>query len=247
MSSGLQNAAQKVVLYGPGGIGKTKLASLLAELGIEPLIVDVETGSGHLNVQRIAGIETWQELRDVLHDESLSSQFGAIVVDSFTKAEELGIRHTLATVPTESGKYVESIEGYGYGKGFTHNYETFLHLLGDLDAIQRRGKHVIAICHDCTANVPNPYGEDWMRYEPRLQNSPKASIRHRVREWCDHLLYIGYDVAVNKDGKGVGGGTRTIYPAELPTHMAKSRCLADTIAYQDGNPELWKKLFNKGE
>ena len=36
--------------------------------------------------------------------------------------------------------------------------------------------NVILICHDCTATVPNPTGEDWLRYEPRLQ-SPGSGNR----------------------------------------------------------------------
>src|SRR5690606_13160109 len=138
------------------------------------------------------------------------------------------------------------IEGYGFGKGLTHLYETFLQVLGDLDGMIRRNKFVICTAHECTANVPNPAGEDWIRYEPRLQSpaSGKNSIRHRVKEWCDHLLFVGYDVAV-EDGKGVGAGTRTIYPCELPICMAKSRDLADPIPYPKGSANLWKKLLNK--
>jgi glycerophosphoryl diester phosphodiesterase len=102
---------------------------------------------------------------------------------------------------------------------------------------------VIVICHDCKAAVPNPNGIDWIRYEPRLQETAKGPTRSRVFEWCDHFLFIGYDVNVNKDGKGSGSGTRAMYPAELPTHKAKSRDIASTIVYRDGEPELWKLLF----
>lgn len=244
---------EKIVIFGPGGVGKTKLASLLKAIGINPLVIDVEAGSSNLDVQRVpdiaAGerIESWSELRGILQDNRLLEPFGAIVIDSLTKAEEYSVTHTLQTIPLDGGGYTDHIEGYGYGKGYSNNYSTFLTLLGDLDAVNRRGKIIVAICHDCTASVPNPYGEDWIRYEPRLQSTPKASIRHRVREWCDHLLFVGYDVAVNKDGKGMGGGTRTIYPSEMPTHMAKSRRLSTAIPYRDGDAELWKQLFSKGE
>lgn len=157
------------------------------------------------------------------------------------------IAHVIANVRHEKGHCVKSVEGYGYGKGFTHVYEAFLLVLQDLDAVVRSGKHVICTAHDCTANVPNPSGEDWIRYEPRLQspNSGKASIRLRVKEWCDHLFYVGYDAAVNEDGKATGVGSRTIYPSELPTHLAKSRTLADPIPYVEGDPELWNQLFAK--
>lgn len=207
--------------------------------------MDVENGSRFLNVTRVGDILTWEELRGVLHDESMLAPYGAVVIDSFTKAEELAIAHTLATVPTEGGEFVDKIEGYGYGKGYVHTYETFLKILGDLDSIVRRGKHVIVICHDFKASVPNPYGEDWIRFEHRMQETPKAPLRSRVFEWCDHFFYVGYDVSVTKDGKGKGAGTRTIYPSEMPTHKAKSRDVANPIVYRDGEPDLWKVLFSK--
>jgi hypothetical protein len=101
------------------------------------------------------------------------------------------------------------------------------------------------ICHDCATTCPNPQGEDWLRYEPRLQspNSGKASIRLRCREWADHVLFMGYDVSV-KDGKGQGSGTRTIYPVELPHCMAKSRTTTTPIFVDQPKGEIWDSILN---
>jgi hypothetical protein len=233
------------MLYGPGGSGKSSLAALIPA---KPLFIDLEQGSKFLDVDRIDDITTWEELRAVLHNEELWHDYGAVVIDSFTKAEELAIAWTLQNVKHEKGHTVDSIEGYGFGKGLVHVYETFLQLFGDLDKHVRAGRHVIGICHECTATVPNPGGEDWIRYEPRLQSpaSGKSSIRHRMKEWTDHLLFIGYDVFVGEDSKGKGGGTRTIHPIEMPTHWAKSRSLSEPVAYEFGSGEIWSQLF-KGE
>lgn len=246
VTHGIQIGPQKIVIVGAGGVGKSTLVALAAKAGAKPLIVDVEGGTQFLDVARIQP-ETHEEVRAVLQDRELLAPYGLIALDSGTKAEELVTAWTIANVPHEKGHKVSSIEGYGFGKGYTHVFETFLQLLGDLDAIARTGKHVVIVCHDCTATVPNPAGEDWLRYEPRLQSpaSGKFSIRHRVREWCDHMLFIGFDQIVGDDGKAKGSGTRTIYPTELPTHMAKSRSLRDAIPYTDGSPELWNQLFSK--
>lgn len=248
VTSGVRSQFQRTVIYGPGGSGKSSLASSLKDVGIRPLFLDVGNGTGFLDVDRIGDIATWDELRAILHDESIFADFGAVVIDDLTKAEELAIKWTIENVPHEKGHTVKSIEGYGFGKGLTHAYETFLLLLGDLDAHIRAGRQVVCIAHDCTANVPNPSGEDFIRWEPRLQApaSGKNSIRNRVLEWCDHLLFVGYDTFVNDDGKAVGGGSRTIFPVEQATHLAKSRSIADPIIYQRGSSELWQKLF-KGE
>lgn len=243
-------AGHRVVLYGPGGIGKTTLATTLPgpvafidlDDSLPRLASQLDTG----NILPVSGVDTWQHLRTALQSEGWD-QVNSIVVDTGTRAEELCIAHTLATVPHEKGHLCERLEDYGFGKGLQHVYDTFLPLLADLDRHTRSGRHVAILCHDCTSTVPNPAGEDWLRYEPRLQspNSGKASIRLRVREWADHVLFLGYDVDVGKDGKGRGAGTRTIYPMELPHCMAKSRRLQEPVPMFPGQgPDFWNQLIN---
>lgn len=250
VTSGVQKVAQKTIIYGPGGCGKTSLCASIRQCGIEPLILDLDDGSHFLDVDRIGGrgsnlLKNWESLRDALHSEDLWRRYGAVVIDSLTKAEELAGAWTIANVKTEKGDFVKSIEGYGYGKGFSHLYETFLHLLGDLDAHAQAGRQVICVAHECTANVPNPTGENFLRYEPRLSSpaSGKSSVRNKCKEWADNVCFIGYDQTVNKDGKAVGCGSRAIYPTERPSWMAKSRTLSEDIVYEKGNADLWKMLL----
>jgi hypothetical protein len=248
LTRGRGGGAQKIVMYGPGGVGKTELCSLLERIGILPVFIDPEASSAFLDVARIEPTpETLEEVIEAVHLARGMPEVGAIVVDSLTKVEELADAYTLRTVRHEKGHAVTSIEGYGFGKGFQHVYESFLLFLQALDAAARDGKHILATAHDCTASVPNPAGEDWIRYEPRLQapKSGKGSIRHRVKEWCDHLFYIGFDTYVTEDGKAQGSGTRTIHPVEMPTHWAKSRKLSDPIPYDRGDATLWKQLFDR--
>ena len=246
-SDGLLSLPEKVVIYGPGGVGKTELAVNLQQMGKVVKIIDLDEGSHKHHVKRVRGISDWSTLRAYIQDESKWEDVDVVCIDSLTRGEELAVAHTLEHVPHEKGHRVASIEGYGFGKGFQHVYDTFLPLLADLDRHVRAGRSVVLICHECVANVPNPAGDDFIRYEPRLQSpsSGKASIRHRVKEWCDHLLFVGYDVAVMSDGKAQGSGTRTIYPVELPTHWAKSRTLAEPIVYRKGSFDVWTQLFGE--
>jgi hypothetical protein len=243
-------SGHRIVAYGPGGIGKTMLATtapgpvaffdLDDSLGIIRMQLPAEIQQ---QLNRVGNISRWQDIRDALHLPGWDP-IRTIVIDSATRAEELAVEHTLATVPHEKGHRVQRIEDYGFGKGYSHVYDTFLPLLGDLDQHARGGRNVILICHDCTASVPNPNGEDWIRYEPRLQSpsSGKSSIRLRVREWADHVLFIGYDIDVH-DGKAKGTGTRTIFPNELPHCMAKSRTLSQPLPLAKFDLTLWSKLF----
>ena len=235
----------RVILYGPGGIGKTTLSSVapgpVAFFDLDDSLSRLQPGG---DIMPVEGCETWSDIRKALHAPGWDA-VKTIVIDSATKAEELCVAHTIATVPHEKGHRCKSVEDYGFGKGLSHVFDQFLPLLADLDAHCRAGRHVILICHDCTSPCPNPMGEDWLRYEPRLQSpkSGKASIRLRVREWADHMLFYGYDVAV-KDGKGTGSGTRTIYPTELPHCMAKSRTMHLPVPIGEPGPELWEQVVN---
>lgn len=243
----VQGVGEKVTIYGTGGSGKSTLAALLKNVGINPLILDLDGGTKHLDVSRV-DVSSWAMLRAALKKKELVSQFNAIVVDDLTKAEEYCAEYICSTIKTSKNVYPSSIEDYGWGSGFGFVYQEFLNMLGDLDAVTRMGIHVVCIAHDITSSVPNPGGENYIRYEPRLQSpkSGKDSIRSRVKEWTDSLLWIGFDLSV-EGGKARGGGSRTIYTSETPVALAKSRSLRGDIAYEEGSLELWTKLFGKGE
>lgn len=245
VNTGANVRAQRIVIYGSGGVGKTSLAANLSSVGLKPLFLDVGDGTRHLDVDRISGIDTWEDLRGALHTKTLFQGYGAVVIDDLTRAEELSSNWVIRNVKQEKGKPINGLEDYGWGKGLGHNFDEFIKIFGDLDTLIRENITVVGIAHDCTERVPNPAGEDWIQYQPRLQNpkSGKDSIRLRTKEWCDHLLFIGYDTAVTEDGKGKGAGTRTIYSSEMPSWMAKSRTLSDPVPYEKGGCEVWELIF----
>ncbi|OQB85180.1 MAG: hypothetical protein BWX88_02019 [Planctomycetes bacterium ADurb.Bin126] len=244
----IQSQGHRVGLYGPGGIGKTTLAATapgpVGFIDLDDSLPILRPSLGELDIRRVTGITGWQDLRDALCSDGWD-EVQTLVVDSATKAEELALEWTLRNVRHErDGVVIRRLEDFGFGKGWQHVFETFLPLLNDLDGHVRAGRNVVLIMHDCTATVPNPKGEDYLRWEPRLQNpsSGKASIRLRVREWLDHLLFASYDLAA-KDGKARGSGTRTVYPQETPWAMAKSRTLTTPVELVKFDTTLWNQLL----
>jgi hypothetical protein len=61
ITKGKQKTAVRAVIYGVEGIGKSTFAAGLPS----PLFLDLEKGTGHLDVAR-ADVETWQELETAL-------------------------------------------------------------------------------------------------------------------------------------------------------------------------------------
>jgi len=246
--------AEKIGVYGPGGIGKSKLAEIAATVGFRPQVIDLECRTGHLTVDRVEGIAAFENLLAFLDDESNWSDHNMVVVDTMTVAEQMATTWTLANVPKQSRsgtEYVKNLKSYGWGDGDTFVYETFLKLFASLDRHVALGRWVLAIAHDYTATVPNPSGENYLRYEPRLMSSRQGNVSAKFREWVDHLLFVGYDVAVNREGKASGGGTRAFYAQERPTHLAKTSyasVVPAELVYEDGSAEIFNLLMqeNKG-
>lgn len=237
-SRGTTRAAHRLMIYGTGGVGKTSLAAAAPA----PVFADLEGGSKDLDVERVDGIENWADLRAWLQSGDFDG-VQTVVIDSGTRAEEWCVRHVVENVRTDKGAKVETIEGYGFGKGYVYVFEEWRRFLADLEAHYNKGRNVVLVCHDRIGKVPNPSGDDYIRHEPRLQSSEKASVMLATKEWCDHVLFIGYDVAA-KDGKAKGSGTRTIYTVEEATHMAKCRGLDGTpILYERGGVAVWQALL----
>jgi hypothetical protein len=256
----VQNMGEKIGIYGPGGEGKTELVANVAQVGIDPLFIDLDQGSLGLDVARsIAGddahlVRTFQEVRAALHNHEMISQFGMVVIDTFSALEDVIRDFVIETIPHEKGiKKISSIEDYGFGKGLIHCFEQGLLILQDLDAISRMGVHVCVICHQTAERVPSADSEDFLEYQPRLQSPPKAGkLRERVFEWTNHFFRIDHDRYV-KDGKAAAGDSRSIHTVRSTTAWAKHRKMAngaelpEVIPFPKGSVELWERMFREAE
>lgn len=254
---------QKIVFYGPSGVGKTTLIALLQQwiagravvLGLDDggrLIRNGKTGDPLLHVP---GVETYQDVRDFLHTDALKAG-DALVIDTVTKLEELQTAHILATIKADRGQVVTSIEDYGYGKGYRHLLDALRLVLGDLDTLIRRGVHIVLLAQEAAVKVANPEGLDYIQAGPKLWHSNQYSSRLELCEWADHVLRIGYHDHVitpidgsakqaPTKGKITGDNTRAVYTATEAWFAAKSRTLTDpVVSFEDVSDDtIWKLIF----
>ncbi len=168
--------ADRAGIYGAGGIGKTTLGCQapgdVAYLDSEdslPVLKKKLIQSG-TPLPQVVPVKDWENLRRILGMPGWGS-IKSIVVE-LTRVEYWAALHTIKTIPHEkTGVKINRIEDYGYGKGYQHIFETFEFLLADFDRHVAEGRNIILIMHECTRNVPNPRGGDFLRYEPRLQSN----------------------------------------------------------------------------
>ena len=116
VTTGIQNAPVKTVLYGPEGIGKSTFASHFPD----PVFIDTEGGTKRLNVKRLPQPTSWAMLLDEVAEVRKGSvPCGTLVIDTADWAERLCIQAVCAKAK------VNGIEDFGYGKGYTYVKEEF--------------------------------------------------------------------------------------------------------------------------
>ena len=206
--------AQRIVIYGPEGIGKTTLASQFPD----PLFIDTENGSAHLDVRRIEYIPSWGELLAYLGEiVATPGLCKTVVIDTADWAEKLLMKYLL----TKHQK--KGIEDFGYGKGYVYLAEEWQTLLQCLDVIVGRGIHVVMTAHATMRKIEQP--EETGAYDHRELKLTKK-IAPITKEWADMLLFMNYKVTVmtaESGTKKASGGKRVIYTAHHPCWDAKNR------------------------
>ena len=207
--------AQKTVIYGPEGIGKTTLAAQFPS----PVFLDTEGGTHHLDVARFPAPQSWDDVtKTIAALASEPHEFKTLVVDTADWLEKLLIED----VCRRANK--TSIEEFGYGKGYVVLAEEVTKFLASLNALLARGMHVLLLAHCRIAKFEQPDAAGaYDRYELKLTKQ----VAPLVKEWCDMLLFANYftRVAENDAGKkrGVGGRERKLYTTHTAAWDAKNR------------------------
>ena len=233
---------ERVLLYGPGGVGKTTMASLITNARF----IDLENSSLNVDTERLEpGEDGWSIplLLSALVPGPHLEGCNALIIDSSSKLEDMIVQHVIDTIPVnDKGLMGSKIEDYGWGKGYVHVYDIFKQIIGMADNLSARGIHIIWICHENANRLNNAMGDNYLRIEPRLQNSEKSNVRAKLVESCDHAIYLSFDISV-KDSKVQGSGSRRCFVSSNPAYISKSRTLRDNVPFKsDKDDAIWRRL-----
>ena len=214
ISKGKIARPQKVVIYGAEGIGKSSLAAQFPD----PLFIDTEGGTAHMNVRRIDKPQSWEELLGIVKEVAATKDVcKTLVLDTADWAEQL-VTAYLCT------KYKQnSIESFGYGKGYTYLGEEFARLLGAFDTVLASGIHVVVTAHAKMRKFEQP---DEMGAYDRWEMKLSKQVAPLLKEWCDLLLFCNYQTYVvtsENNTQKAQGGKRVMYTSHHPAWDAKNR------------------------
>ncbi|MDT2770527.1 ATP-binding protein [Enterococcus pseudoavium] len=224
ITTGKVPKAQKVVLYGVEGIGKSTFASQFPD----PLFIDTEDSTLHMDVKRFDKPTSWEMLKQQVDYVKQNRPCQTLVIDTMDWAEDLCKRHLMAA------NGWNAIDSEGYGKKFVALAEQMGGLLNKLSEVIDMGINVVVTAHAMLRKKEEP---DEMgafdRYELKLEKKTAPL----VKEWADMVLFANYKTTVITDSKTnskkATGGQRMMYTTHRPAWDAKNRIgLADELPFE---------------
>lgn len=250
---------EKIILYAPSGMGKTTLAAMAPD----PVFIGCDDGGrkilnpltgqpvSYVTDEQGQGVQTFGDVRAVLQS-SVFDGYETIVLDTVTMLQHWVLPYMFATIPHDKGHRVSSIEGYGYGKGYRHLFDTMHSILCDCDRLVRQGKNIILIAQEAAVAETNTAGENYLKSGPDLHHSDKFSVRKDYISWADHVFRITWEYATVEDRKIKPVSGRMINVRPDATFEAKSRgtVFAETEAVTfatSADDSLWQLLFGGKE
>ena len=227
---GKRESAERIVIYGASGVGKSTLASKFPS----PLFFDTEGSTEKLDVDRVI-ITSFQELVDGVNE--FPEDYRTLVIDSLDWAEKLIEKDVVQS----EGK--ESIQDFAYGKGQAkadEKMEKFMNMLKDFSI--ERGIHVVCVCHSDKRRFEPP-GEIGAYDRWELNLSKKSTPI--VKQWATAVLFYTQETRIIKDksGKTYGvGDERVIHTVYSPAWDAKNRHGMPPKIEADGEDQAWENL-----
>lgn len=211
--------APKIVIAGPGKIGKTTFAATA------PNAIGILTEDGSDAVDANAFplatslADVYEAISTLINEQH---EFQTVFLDSLDWLEPMVQDHVC------KANGWKNIEAPGFGKGYIAAGEEWRNLLSGFEALRaQRGMGIILIAHDKIKRIEDPLTEGYDSHVLKLHDRASAL----VMEWADVIGYAGYRVFTTKTDAGFGNketkatttGERLLHVEPHPAHCGGNR------------------------
>ena len=213
VTGGIVQTAQRIVIYGPEGIGKSTFLSHFPGV----CYLDTEGSTKRLDVNRLPNPTSWVMLMDEIDWVIQNRPCQTLAIDTADWAERLCTQHICSKF------HKTGIEDFGYGKGYTYVGEEFGRLLNKLDEVIGAGIHVAIAAHAQIRKFEQP---DELGAYDRWELKLSKQSAPLLKEWADTLLFANYktNVITTEGGKNKAQGSRRVmYTQHAASWDAKNR------------------------
>lgn len=211
--------APKIVLAGPGKIGKTTFAAMAPDaIGIL-----TEDGADAVNANAFPLATSLSDVYEAMSTLITEAHdFKTLFIDSIDWLEPMIQAHVCLA------NNWKNIEAPGFGKGYIAAAEEWRNLLSGLEALRaQKGMGIILIAHDKIKRVEDPMTEGYDSHVLKLNERASAL----VSEWADVIGFCGYRVFTSKVDAGFGNketkatttGERILHVEPHPAHCGGNR------------------------
>ncbi len=216
VTSGRIKSPIKTAIYGPAGVGNSTFAAGAPGA----IFLPVEEGTNAIDCARFPMPETFNDVLDAIGTLATGEhKYKTLVIDTLDALEALIWQHVCA-----AGKK-QSIEDFGYGKGYVAALEQWRIFLSRLEGLRKaRSMSIVLVAHSQIRKFQNPEGADFDRYELKLAGKGASGL---VTEWSDCLLFACYETVAavdkNERTRGVTTGKRIARTVHGAAYEAKNR------------------------
>jgi hypothetical protein len=217
ITRGIVPVADRNVIYGPPGVGKTSFACGCAPgshtASPKVLALSWEDGTNHLDVARVEGPSTWEpSLRLIADACTTPGDHTDVVVDTVDRLETQA-----AQFICERGKKA-SLGDFGYGDGFEALSTKWKELLFALNSARVYGRNVWLVAHEQMVTIDNPELGKYSQWIPILNKRTWAS----THQWADNVYSATHEGGV-KDKHVFLTGNRVLRTQAGSGYVAKNR------------------------
>lgn len=217
VTSGKIRKPLRVVMYGVEGVGKSSFGACAPKA----IFIGAEDGTSQLDVARFPQPSKWSDILSAIGElYEKDHEFQTVILDSADWAQKL----CFAEVAKDGGH--DSIEGYGYGKGYQIAAERYMQLMRGFDALVQKGMNVIIIAHAQISTFQDPAGDAYDHYTIACDKR----ITPMLKEWAECVLFADFDKSTKEVGEGFNKrtiaksyGERIMFTEHRASHDAKNR------------------------